>query len=74
MSRVRIEIEFEECENQHGLEDYIKLVMNQMRAMPKWPKGEEGGTGLLNYICYDSSLRCVSARIVDPLAPNPGSA
>lgn len=68
MSRVRIEIEFEQPGG-HSLGECIMLVMNQMRAPPEWPEGQHGGTGLLNYVCYDNTLRCCAARFVDPASP-----
>lgn len=61
IERVCIEIEFDRP-GSHTLEECARLVMNQMRAPPKWE--EEAGTGLLNYVCYHSSLRLRSARII----------
>lgn len=65
MGRVCIEIEFEQPGG-HGLDECIKLVMLQMRATPQWPEGEQGGTGLLNYVCHDRSMKVVSAKAIDP--------
>jgi hypothetical protein len=60
--KVRIEVEFESPGGQ-SLEECCKLVMLQMRAKPNWPDGEDVGTGHLNYVCHDRSLRIVSAKI-----------
>jgi hypothetical protein len=37
--------------------------MHQMKAKPIWRDGEEAGTGQLNYVCHDRSLRVVSAKV-----------
>lgn len=58
--KVRITVEFERP-GSHTLEDCAMLVMNQMKAMPKW--GNSAGTGLLNYVCHDGTLRIVAATI-----------
>lgn len=59
---VRIEVQFVRPQGA-SLEDCAKLVMNQMKASPQWEKPE--GTGLLNYVCFDSHLRLISARLIE---------
>lgn len=54
-------VEFERP-GDHDLADCMRLVMNQMKASPTWPEGPEG-TGLLNYVCFDSTLQIVEAKL-----------
>lgn len=61
--KVRIEVEFDVPQG-HSLEECCNLVMLQMRTPPVWSEGEEGGTGHLNYVCFDRTLRVVSAKVV----------
>ena len=58
MGKVRVTVEFDDPG--HPLEDCMKLVMNQMRAIPEWE--EMAGTGRLNYVCHDPELRIVAAE------------
>lgn len=58
--KVRITIEFE-LPHGHSLAECEGLVLNQMKAPPEWE--ERAGTGLLNYVCYDRTLRVVAASI-----------
>lgn len=64
---VRITVEFPLPQVPDDLESCIKLVMHQMRTAPRWPAGEEGGTGHLNHVCHSDDLRCVGAEIVRTL-------
>lgn len=60
--RIRVTIEFE---LPHGASATAcaDLVLHQMRASPVW--GDPAGTGHLNYICYDQTMRVTSTEILD---------
>jgi hypothetical protein len=61
--RVRIEIDAK-LPLGVTLEEMCKLVMLQMHAPPCWPEGEEGGTGHLNYVCFDRTMRITGSKIL----------
>lgn len=61
--KVRIEIEFEMPPG-HSLTDCIRLVTHQMQTPPEWD--DPAGTGSLNYVCYDKTLRVTRAEEVAP--------
>lgn len=63
--RVAVTIEFELPFNR-TVTECADLVLKQMRVQPVWD--EPGGTGNLNYVCYDRTMEIVSAKIVEPAA------
>jgi hypothetical protein len=59
--RVRVTIEFEQPQGTPLLE-CAGLVLHQMREMPR----DLGpGSGHLNYICHDNTMRITAAVLVD---------
>lgn len=60
--RVRVTVEME-LPQSTDLNDIASLVLNQMRLAPVWD--DPAGTGHLNYICHDRTMRIVSAEIYD---------
>ena len=61
--RVRVTIDFELPQNATGTE-CAGLVFHQMRSKPEWK--DRAGTGCLNYVCYDQTMRIVAMDIYTP--------
>lgn len=58
--RVQITVDFEKPGNT-SMEECCRLVMHQMRSKPEWE--DPAGTGQLNYVCHDRTMRIVKAEI-----------
>lgn len=60
IERVQVTVDFEKP-GDVSLEDCCLLVMHQMQARPEWD--DPAGTGQLNYVCHDRTIRIVKAEI-----------